>query len=155
MQAVKAAPGPECRLPCPLSCPSPRPAATASGHHPTVRGQGPELRGEGRGESLGPVPSWGSPRCGRRNGCSWGRRGAVTSGGASASPPSKTSTGQRKPFRPGLSTRKGNLPQISAVSWSPSRVRLTSPSSSHLHWPVRLSSREAGPLREEGIREKA
>ena len=68
--------------------------------------------------------------------------------------PAKSSTGQRKPFRPGLSTREGNLLRISAVSWSPGRVRLTSPSSSHLRWPVRLSSQEAGPLRGEGIREQ-
>lgn len=61
-------------------------------------------------------------------------------------PPRKAPPRGQKPFSPEPSTRTGNLLQTSAVSWSPGKIRSPSPSSSHLRWPPRLSSREAGPL---------
>lgn len=120
--------------------------------------RGPKLRKEGRGESPGPELSWGGPRGSSRN---LSQRAAIHLGGEGPSnldgpqlPSSKSSTEKRKHLHPGPSTRKGNLLRISAASWSPGRIRLSCPSSSHLHWPARPSSREAGPLQGEA-RKKA
>lgn len=112
--------------------------AGASGPHPALHGEGPGPRGVAtESPDAAGHASHGGLLSTREV------KGLHARMGLSLPPREVPPWGENLPPH----TRKGNLLQISAASWSPGKIHSSSPSSSRLHWPARLSSREAGPLR--------